>query len=350
MTDRERPDLTGLDAGIVAYIEALEEEVTRLQAGRRVSRMAVEAEPEAEVHEPPTPYSVLTFSRAGMVKRTPRHFYGRQRRGGMGVFDLDVPEEDAPVLLSVLHEAHDALIFTSEGRAFRLPVGNFPEAPVRAKGQPLTEWLPLRPDERVVAALPDQGGAYVALAVERGWVHRVRASFLGPRMIPGMVFHDVKQGGPLVGACWTVGDGDLFVVTRRGLAIRFPEQRVHEASGSLGIRLERDDHVAAIAGVTDASMVFLLGDDGKGTLRQMSGFAANKMPGGGGKVALKAEVLAAAVTAKEGDDLFVISRLSKIIRFAAAEVPPKEGVVQGVNCMALRADETTAAAVAVLEE
>ena len=41
--------------------------------------------------------------------------------------------------------------------------------------------------------------------------------------------------------------------------------------------------------------------------------------------------------------MFLLFRgLGKIIRFAAAEVPAKEGVVQGVNCMALRADECVA--------
>ncbi len=346
----ERPDLTGVDADVVAYIEALEVELERGRGGTRAARPAVEEDPEAAYHEPPTPFSVLTFSAGGLVKRTPRHLYGRQRRGGMGVFDLDAPDSDAPVLLAVLHEAQDALLFTSEGRAFRLPVGELLESPVRAKGQPLSEWLPLRSGERVVAALPDQGGAYVVLAAERGWVHRVRASFLGPRMIPGMVFHEVKQGGPLVGASWTTGDGDVFVATRRGMAIRFPEQRIHEVSGSLGIRLERGDSVAAVAGVTETSGLFLLGDEGKGTVRLMSGFAVNKMPGGGGKIALKTETFVAAIPAAEDDDVFVISQLSKIIRFAASEVPPKEGVVQGVNCIALRADQAVAAAVAVKRE
>ncbi len=55
-----------------------------------------------------------------------------------------------------------------------------------------------------------------------------------------------------------------------------------------------------------------------------------------------------AVTVNETDDLFAISRLGKLIRFSAADVPPKTGVVQGVNCMSLRADEVTAVGVAVL--
>jgi len=48
------------------------------------------------------------------------------------------------------------------------------------------------------------------------------------------------------------------------------------------------------------------------------------------------------VSLDQADDVFIISNLSKIIRFQAAEIPAKEGVVQGVNCMTLRADEPVA--------
>jgi DNA gyrase/topoisomerase IV subunit A len=77
----------------------------------------------------------------------------------------------------------------------------------------------------------------------------------------------------------------------------------------------------------------------------MSGFRPNKAPGGGGKIAIKTDHLIGATAVADTDDVFIISRLSKLIRFRAIEVPPKEGVVQGVNCMALRADETVAVTV-----
>ena len=86
----------------------------------------------------------------------------------------------------------------------------------------------------------------------------------------------------------------------------------------------------------------LLGADGKGTVRLMSGFRQNKAPGAGGKQALKTDRLVGAVAVAQNDDVFIISEQSKMIRFAAAEIPPKEGVVQGVNCMALRHDEVAA--------
>ena len=91
-----------------------------------------------------------------------------------------------------------------------------------------------------------------------------------------------------------------------------------------------------------------MGDDGRGTIRLMAGFSQNKAPGAGGKQVMKADRLVGIGAVNDGDDIFAISRLGKIIRFRADEIPAKEGVVQGVACMALRSDETTAITIARL--
>jgi DNA gyrase/topoisomerase IV subunit A len=75
----------------------------------------------------------------------------------------------------------------------------------------------------------------------------------------------------------------------------------------------------------------------------MAGFAPNKSLGGSGKIAIKNDQVVSAFSIEPNDDIFIISRLCKIIRFPADEVPPTEGVVQGVNCISLRADEVVAA-------
>jgi DNA gyrase subunit A len=100
--------------------------------------------------------------------------------------------------------------------------------------------------------------------------------------------------------------------------------------------------VVGVAATSEEGGVFLFTDDGKGTIRLMSGFTANKAPGSGGKVAMKTDTLVGAMAVSDNDDLFAISELGKIIRFQAVEVPAKEGVVQGVNCMNLRNDRCTA--------
>jgi DNA gyrase subunit A len=330
----ERPDLTNVDSEVVAYIEALEAELEAMGAQERPSSAP-------EPSEPPTTLNVITISQQNIAKRTPRHFYGRQRRGGMGVFDLDTPEDAPPRALVVADEAEAFVLFSNFGRAFRLQVSDLLETAVRGDGQSLASLLQFRPHEHIVKALPDNGGAYVVLVSQRGRVRRVRSNYLGKSLIPGMIFHDVKDGGHLVDACWTPGNGDLFIATRLGKGIRFMESQVH-SQGTLGIRVDVDDMVVAISAVTAASGVFMMTSDGKGTIRLMSGFAANKAPGAGGKVAMKTDDLVAAVAVTDEDDILAISQLSKIIRFAASDVPPKEGVVQGVNCMALRNDMVTA--------
>ncbi|MFQ5398871.1 MAG: DNA gyrase C-terminal beta-propeller domain-containing protein [Anaerolineae bacterium] len=339
MMNMQRPDLSGIEPEVRAYIEALEAEVARLSPGGRQTKTAAAA---PEPSEPPTTMNVITLSAGGVGKRTPRHLYGLQRRGGMGVFDLDNDEDDPPAILTVADESRFILLFSNYGRAFRLPVEALGESPVRSRGEPLAGRFQFRPHERLVAALPGGGGAYVALVSQRGWVRRVRGNYLGKSLIPGMSFHDAKEGGYLAAACWTPGDGDLFIATRLGRGIRFKESQV-PTRGCRGMRIHVDDAAVAVAAVNSESGVFLLSGNGKGTVRLMTGFSANKAPGAGGKVAMKTDNLVGAVAVSEEDDLFIISRLGKIIRFRAAEVPAKAGVVQGVHCIALRAD--TAAAV-----
>ncbi|MBN1874505.1 MAG: hypothetical protein JXA33_09775 [Anaerolineae bacterium] len=348
----ERPDLSTLPEEIVAYIESLEAELARFTVPKvKLSQMEedISDEPIDEPSEPPTTINMVTISRSGMAKRTPRHLYSRQRRGGMGIFDLDTSEDDPPIVITLADEAQTLILFSNVGRCYRMPASKLPESPVRARGLRLAELIPLRDGEHIVAALPEKGGTHVILLSERGWVQPVRASFVGPSMIPGVTYYDAAKRGSLVAVCWSDGNGEILIATRQGQGIRFPERLISD-SGTLGIRLDREDAAVAVASVTDESGVFLLSTDGKGSIRTMEGFRANKMPGAGGKVVLKTDTLIGAVRVDTADDIFIISRNSKIIRFQAKEVPPKTGVVQGVNCMSLRGDETMAVVVAKMSE
>jgi DNA gyrase subunit A len=343
MTETHRPDLSGASPDVIAYIEALEAAlVAQREQGLRTSAPADEAVDEAplEPNEPPTTLNVISISAGGLAKRTPRHLYARQRRGGMGIFDLEAPDGDAPAFLVVADEAHDLILLTNLARAFRVEVSRIATGPVRARGVPILPEVALQPDERLAAVLPAGRGAAIALVSEQGYARVLPAHVAGAAMAPGTALMRAAEFGPLAAACWTGGDGDLFVATQRGLAIRFPE-RLLPLAGGLAIRLEAGDRPAAVQAVRppEGEAIFLLGADGRCTIRLMAGFAANKAPGGGGKVALKTDRLVGAVAVTSQDELFILSRLSKIIRFRAGEVPPKDGVVQGVNGMALRADE-----------
>lgn len=338
----ERPDLSGVSPEIQAYITALETELAILSEQRgEGGRNEAPLEPS----EPPTTINVITITVGGLAKRTPRHFYTRQRRGGMGVFDLDAPESDPSAFLVMADISASLILLTNQGRVFRLAVADVVEREVRGRGEPLLGRFPMRADERLAIATPDHtaSGAFLVLVTERGQVRRIARQYLGASLQPGAVLLDPREGGAPAAACWSSGVDELFIVTHNGQAIRFAERLV-PVRGCLGMRVEPGDRVVGVVATPAEGKVFLLGRDGKGTIRLMSGFTANKSPGAGGKVAMKTDALLGAVAADEQSDLFAISRLGKIIRFQASEVPPKEGVVQGVNCMSLRADECVAVA------
>lgn len=328
----ERPDLTAVDPAVVAYIEYLEAECI----GR-------ENTAASEPAEPPTTVQLISLSQQWHAKRTPRHFYGRQRRGGMGVFDLDCPEDDQPAKLIVADEQDELWAVTNFARVFRLPVSKITPAEVRAKGTPFREALPLHEKEWVVELLPGPA-QHIALLTHKGYVFTRNKAYLKD----GVILYDTAREQPPIRACWTSGNDDLLVTTTLGNALRFPERQVPK-TGCLGIRLDDGDSLFNLVAVQESSGVLLISADGKGTIRHMSGFRANKAPGAGGKQLLKTEKLVGAVPVQEQDDVFIISELGKLIRFRASDIPAKEGLVQGVHCMALRADAAVAVAVAHLE-
>lgn len=340
----QRPDLSHVDPTVVAYIEYLEKRVgARQQVNKTEPDLALTPERIAETlpaeHE--NTACIVTVSRDGLAKRTLRHLYTRQHRGGMGVFGMDLSGDDQPMILAGADEGQNLLIFTSKSRVFRQPLHQLVQDAVNARGQNITDRYLLDPEECVVAILPEQARGYVALAAAGGRVRCLRHHLFGEHMRPGTAMFNFNEVGPLASVCWTSGDSDLLLVTQQGMGIRFGEKSI-SPQGDQGIRLSGDDRVVAVTTVDNDSSVFLAGADGRGTLRLMSGFAANKSSGGSGKIAMKSSKVVGAAVIEPGDDIFLISRLGKIIRFPADEVPATEGVVQGVNCMGLRGDEVVA--------
>lgn len=342
----QRPDLSSVDPVVVAYIEYLEKKVGLRQARAAAANsgehdLSPERINEALPAEHETTINIITASRNGLAKRTYRHLYNRQHRGGMGVFGIDIDPPDEPLIFSSADDNQSLLLFTSRARVFRQPISLIQSMPVFARGASIIERLSLEPDEHLVAILPEQAKGYIALSSESGRIRWLRHHLFGEHMRPGTTLYNYNEFGPLASACWTPGDAELFLVTRQGMGIRFAEKAI-SPQGDQGIRLSGDDKVVSITSVYPDSGVFIVSADGRGTVRQMSGFAPNKSPGGSGKIAIKSSQVAGATTVEINDDIFIISRLGKVIRFPASEVPSTEGVVQGVNCMSLRGDEAIA--------
>ncbi len=199
----------------------------------------------------------------------------------MGVFDLDAPENDPPAFLTVADQSQTLIVVTTSGRAFPLSVATLAEGAVRGRGESVRKAVPLSPDEKISLITPDMGAGHLTVVTRRGQVRRWRYNVFGRNLQPGTILYDIREGGAPAAACWSGADAELFIVTAKGLGIRFAETQV-AVRGSLGIRVDPDDAVVGVASVRPEDGVFMLSGDGKGTVRRMEGFALNKAPGSGG--------------------------------------------------------------------
>ena len=347
------------------YILTLEQENARLRqelmdlqgitTRRERAALARESrEPSASATVPTPRYGddvmVITVTGQGLCKRTPINDYSAQRRGGVGVFDIQTSRDDQVAHVLIGRAAAALLVLSSRGRAFRVLVETLPLTDIRGRGASLPERLMFTDGETIGALLAldeeQDDRPNVLIATASGWLRSFHRNYVGPRLQPGTLLVEPARGGPPAAATLSSGGGDVLVALRSGVAYRFAEQLIRR-EGVRGIQVRPDDAVIGLAVIAEGGdeAIFLASGEGLGSRRGDDTFSANKSPGGQGKVIMKTDALAGVAAVTEQSEVFCVSGLGKIIRFAVAEVPPKAGNVQGVNIMDCRGDQLTAIAV-----
>jgi DNA gyrase subunit A len=288
---------------------------------------------------------LVTISAAGHAKRTSLNSYGRQRRGGMGIYDIRTRDDDSAHLVTVADADDFLLLLTQTGRAFRVAVADLPLTEPRGRGVELSTLADLA-NEQIAAVLSLSEAdlqRYVLFASQTGFIKRMRAHYFGPALKPGTVVMDPRQtGGPAEAMCLSIGTADVLMVSRGGMATRFNISTA-PLNASPGIKLRAGDRLAGVAAVHEEDAVFLATEDGLGTRRLMEGFTANKAPGAAGKIIMKSEAVTAVTVAPDPAELVCLTAFAKIIRFSADEIPAKTAPVQGVDVVDVRGDRVVAA-------
>jgi DNA gyrase subunit A len=297
----------------------------------------------------PDDVMVVSITKKGRCKRTPLNDYATQRRGGIGIFDIQSDRDDALSFVTVARSDASLLVLSDRGRAFRVPVDTLPLGEIRSRGTSLPGRLMFTGDEVIgtVLALDDERDTrgILLIGTASGWVRSLHRSYVGSRLQPGTLLSDPRRGGPPVAMALSDGQGEVMLAVGSGKGYRFSERLIRR-EGVRGIQVHPEDALIGLVSVSgDNDQVLLVTADGQGTRRVLSGFAANKTPGGQGKVLIKSDELVGMAGLADGFDVLCVSKQAKIIRFGADEVPAKTGSVQGVNVMDCRGDRLTAMAV-----
>ncbi len=292
---------------------------------------------------------VVTISHTGYVKRNPVSLYRNQRRGGRGKMGMGTKEEDFVEKLFVASTHQYILIFSSFGKVYWLKVYQIPQAGRAAKGKAIVNLISLTQGERVAAILPVKefvADRNVVMVTRQGVIKKTNlAAFSNPRST-GIIAIGIDEGDELMDVQLTLGNQDIFLGTRMGMAIRFHEEDVREmgrgARGVRGIMLAPDDAVVGMEIPSEGSGMATITEKGYGKRTTVSEYRLQTR-GGKGTINLRTAPRVGNVTGicqVTGDeDLMLISDAGKIIRVRVEEVSLIHRSTQGVRLIDLDENE-----------
>ena len=287
---------------------------------------------------------VITVSRAGYVKRQPVENFRRQGRGGKGIRGANLKEEDVVSHVFTTTTHNWLLFFTTKGKVYRVKVHEVAESGRTARGTYAAN-LPgvaITGDERVSAVIDLKEyseGRYLLFATKKGMVKKTTLpEYDSPRT--GLAAINLRPGDELIDVRLTDGKDEVFLVSRRGQAIRFKEGLVRpmgrQTSGVIGMRLAEDDQVIELGIASQGEELISVTQQGYGKRTPLKDYPV-KGRGGRGVIGhtltSKTGLLAGAFVGSKDQDMFVISSSGIVIRVAAADIRRVGRASQGVRTM-----------------
>jgi len=310
--------------------------------------------------------SVLVLTSGGYIKRTNPGEYRKQKRGGVGVVDLDTKEEDFVTQFLTASAHSDLLFFSDRGKAYQLKMYDLPEGKRATKGKSIQNFLSLEAGENItsILAMPKEvkasEGLALMMATKNGTVKKTSAAQFKEVRRSGLIAITLDKGDSLITAQFVRNGDDAVVVTAKGQSIRFSSEDVREmgrqAAGVRGIKLGKDDTLVGAGvvpkGVKDAELL-VLSSTGYGKKTKLSEYKCQGRGGSGIKTmsitAKTKQLVGATVILNQSGELVAMSQKSQAIRTGLDEIPTLSRATQGVRVMKLREGDNLASFV-VFEE
>ncbi len=303
--------------------------------------------------------SVLVLTSGGYIKRTDPDEYKKQRRGGVGVVDINTKEEDFITHLITTTTHSELLFFTDKGKAYKIKMYDIPEGKRATRGKSIMNFLALEGSEKVTSILPmpkeikKGSDLSLFLVTKSGTGKKVSASSFHDVRRSGIIAIRLDAGDELVSASFVEKGDNVMLVTSDGQSIRFDQDDVREMGRAAGgVRVMKLDKGASVVG---ADTVKKGSNDGEILVISANGYGKKtplkeyKVQGRGGsgiktiKVTEKTgDLISARIVTQELEEAVAISKKSQVIRCGLTEIPTLGRDTQGVRVMKLREGDSLA--------
>lgn len=306
----------------------------------------------------PDEENALVLTAGGYIKRTNPDEFHKQRRGGVGVVDLDTKEEDVVSTLLITSTHSDLLFFTDKGKAYQTKMYDIPEGRRATRGKSVMNFLPLSEGEKITSILPmpkeiKKSDSSLLMVTKQGVVKKCSAASFHDVRISGIIAIKLDPGDELISASFVKKGDTNIVVTAKGQSIHFKESDVREmgrtAMGIRGMRLGKGDYVIASEVVLkefNNPTLMVISQNGYGKRSDVDEYKIQNRGGSGIKTANVTPKTGVLISAKvfesEEAEIVAISKKSQVIRVDAKEIPILGRQTQGVRIMKLREGDSIA--------
>ena len=296
----------------------------------------------------------ITVTHSGYIKRTPVSVYRAQRRGGTGRKGAATKTDDVVDHIFVASAHSYVMIFTSNGQVYRLKVHEIPDAGAAARGKAIVNLVNIPPGEKFAGIVPVRDfseGKYVIMATRKGTIKKTELSRFANIRSGGIIAMGIDEDDELIAAEITDGNKKIFLATREGMAICFPETKLRaqgrQGSGVRGITLEERDFVISVAAVTDDAEMLSISEHGFGKRTQLSEYRVTSR-GGKGVINMKTSERNGSVVAvlpvSNESQVLIITNQGKLIRVEAKGIRVSGRSTQGVKLIDASDDDLVTSA------
>jgi DNA gyrase subunit A len=207
----------------------------------------------------------------------------------------------------------------------------------------------MAPDEKIAAlqtVKEFEEGKFIIMGTLKGVVKKTDLSAFSNPRAGGIIAMGVEEGDRLMAAQITDGTGEIFIGTRDGVAIRFPESDVRPmgrtAYGVKGVTLREGDEVVAMELVRPGSTLLTVTEHGYGKRTELDEYRVQSRGGVGiiniqtternGRVVGMASV-------HDEDEFMLITQQGKVLRTVARDIRSIGRATQGVRLIEIDADD-----------
>ena len=301
----------------------------------------------------------ITVSNTGYIKRTAITNYRNQRRGGKGRIGMRTREEDFVSHLFVASSHAYIMIFSDRGRAYWLKVHEIPDVGPDGRGKAIANLVSMEEGERIAALLAVkefEDDKFIVMGTRRGVIKKSELSAFSNPRAGGIIAMGVEEGDSVIAVQISNGGNEIFIGTRTGMSIRFPESDVRPmgraAYGVRGISLREDDEVVGMDVLASDGTILSVTEQGYGKRTELEEYRVQSR-GGIGIINIQTSErngkVIGVVQVSNDDELMLITQQGKILRMAANTIRAIGRATQGVRLIDIEGDDR-AVSIARLEE